>query len=193
MESAAFSKWNAVRLSMRQRFSIFSVNAAYTYQLNVGDVSWDGPFSTPSNSYNLAADWTSVPRHQFSGSVNSRLPLGVFLTTSLAVNNGNPYSITTGKDDNADGVINDRPPGVSRLSEIGPTYRSVSFNISKAFRIGRDRSNGASNMNVFANMTNAFNTVNLGTPGGVITSPFFGKSTSASNPREIEVGLRFQF
>jgi hypothetical protein len=46
---------------------------------------------------------------------------------------------------------------------------------------------------VFANMTNAFNRVHYGTPSGVLTSPNFGKSTSASNPREIEAGLRFQF
>jgi hypothetical protein len=48
-------------------------------------------------------------------------------------------------------------------------------------------------MNVFANMTNAFNHVHLGTPSGVLTSPFFGQVTSASDPREIEVGIRFQF
>jgi hypothetical protein len=192
LESAAISKWDGFRVSMRQRFSIFSVNANYTYQLNFGDASWDGPFSGPSNSYDLAADWARVPRHQFSGSVNSQLPLGVFLTTSVSINNGNPYSITTGKDDNGDGVINDRPVGMPRLTEIGPTYRSVGFNISKAFRVGKNK-NSASNLSMFANMTNAFNNVNRGTPSGVLTSPFFGKSTSASNPREIEVGTRFQF
>ena len=193
LESAALSKWNAFRVNMRQRFSIFSVNASYTYQMNTGDVSWDGPFSTPSNSYDLMADWASVPRHQFSSSVNSRLPMGVFLTTSFSMNNGNPYSITTGKDDNGDGVTNDRPAGTPRLSEIGPTSRNISFNISKAFQVGGKRDSGASNLNVFANMSNAFNIVNRGTPSGVITSKFFGKSTSASNPREIEVGMRFQF
>jgi len=192
LESAGISKWTGVRFSMRQRFSIFNVNANYTYQINAGDASWDGPFSSPSNNYDLASDWASIPRHQFNGSVNSRLPWDVYLTTSLSVNNGNPYSITTGRDDNGDGITNDRPPGMRRLTRIGPTYRSVGFNISKAFRIGSSR-NGASNLNVFANMNNAFNTVNLGTPSGVMTSPFFGKSTNASNPREIEVGMRFQF
>lgn len=193
LESAALSKWNAFRGSMRQRFSIFNINASYTYQLNTGDVSWDGPFSTPSNSYDLLADWASVPRHQFSGSVNSRLPLDVYLTTSFSMNNGNPYSITTGKDDNGDGITNDRPAGIPRLSEIGPVSKNVSFNISKAFQIGNRRSGGASNLNVFANMSNAFNIVNRGTPNGVVTSKFFGVSTSASNPREIEVGMRYQF
>jgi hypothetical protein len=178
---------------MRQRFSIFNLTASYTYQVNGGDAAWDGPFNSPSNNYDLAADWADVPRHQFSASVNSRLPLDVFLTTSVNVNNGNPYSITTGRDDNGDGVTNDRPPGMPRLTEIGPMYRSIGFNISKAFRIGNSRNGDARNLNMFANMTNAFNTVNLGTPSGLLTSPFFGKSTSASNPREIEVGMRFQF
>jgi hypothetical protein len=192
LESAALSKWNAFRVSMRQRFSIFSVNATYTYQMNTGDVSWDGPFSTPSNSYDLMADWAGVPRHQFNTSVNSQLPMGVFLTTSFSMNNGNPYSITTGKDDNGDGVTNDRPAGTPRLSKIGPSFKSVGFNISKAFQVRKTR-DGASNLNVFANMSNAFNMVNRGTPSGVMTSKFFGQSTSASNPREIEVGMRFQF
>lgn len=194
LEPAGLTRWHAFKVSMRQRFSIFNVNASYSYQLNTGDASWDGPFATPSNSYDLMADWASVPRHQFSANVNSRLPLNVFLTTSIAVRSGNPYSVTTGLDNNGDGVINDRPPGAPRLSEIGPTYRSVSFNISKAFQVRRRVRNGAApNLNVFANMTNAFNITNYGTPSGVLTSPFFGKPTSASNPREIEVGMRFQF
>ena len=192
LESSGLSKWHAFRGTMRQRFSIFSLNATYTYQLNTGDESWNGPFATPSNSYNLKADWASVTRHQFSGSVNSKLPMGIYLTASLSINNGNPYSITTGKDDNGDGVTNDRPAGVPRLSRIGPMYKNVSFNLSKAFKI-RGKKNDASSLNVFANVNNAFNIVNRGTPSGVLTSSFFRKSTSASNPREIEVGMRYQF
>ena len=193
LESTGRMVWNAVRLAMRQRFSIFSVNASYTFQMNTGDMSWDSPFATPSNNYDLYADWASVPRHQFNTSVNSRLPLGLFLTTSINIRNGNPYSITTGKDDNGDGIVNDRPVGVGRLTRIGPSYRSVDLNISKAFQVTMSQNGGGANVNVFANMTNALNKTNLGTPSGVMTSPFFGKSTYASNPREIEVGARFQF
>jgi hypothetical protein len=42
-------------------------------------------------------------------------------------------------------------------------------------------------------MTNAFNHTNFGTPSGIMTSSFFGMSTSAQDARQIEVGLRFQF
>jgi hypothetical protein len=193
LESTGLMKWNAVKVAMRQRFSIFNVNANYTFQMNTGDLTWDGPFATPSNNYDLAADWASVPRHSFNASINSRLPLGVFLTTNLYIRNGNPYSITTGKDDNGDGIVNDRPIGVGRLSKLGPAYRSVDLNFSKAFQVTMSQNGGGANLNVFANVTNTLNTTNLGAPSGVLTSPFFGKSTYASNPREIEVGARFQF
>jgi hypothetical protein len=49
------------------------------------------------------------------------------------------------------------------------------------------------NVNLFINMTNAFNRTNLRPPSGVMSSRNFGRSTSAENPREIEVGVRFQF
>lgn len=195
LESSGFSKWHAFRGSMRQRFSIFNVNATYTYELNTGDESWNGPFATPSNSYDLMADWANVPRHRFDASVNAKLPMEAYLTTSFSLRNGNPYSITTGKDDNGDGVTNDRPAGTPRLSKYGPMYKNISFNISKSLRLGgkNGNNNDAKSVNVFANMSNAFNMVNRNPPNGVMTSSFFGRSTSASNPREIEVGMRYQF
>ena len=48
-------------------------------------------------------------------------------------------------------------------------------------------------MNLFANVTNMFNQVLYNNPSSVMSSDNFGKYTSASDPREVEVGLRFQF
>jgi hypothetical protein len=95
-------------------------------------------------------------------------------------------------------VVNDRGPGQRRNGGNGPGYLSFDFNISKAFVFGANPvtpgpGNSRTNINLFANMTNAFNRVNRGEPSGVMTSPNFGKSTNAVNPREIEAGLRFQF
>ena len=80
-------------------------------------------------------------------------------------------------------------------SEVGPRYLNFNFNISKAFFIRRAPGSATSgtNINVFANMSNAFNHVHYGNPSGVLTSPNFGRITSASEPREIEAGIRFQF
>jgi hypothetical protein len=121
--------------------------------------------------------------------------LGIFLTSALAVNDGRYYTITTGKDDNMDSSPNDRPPGVPRNRGDGQWSVSANFNISKAFFLGAKPSNGGTqtNVNLFANMTNAFNRPNYNNPSGVMTSPNFGKITSAAEPRNIEVGMRFQF
>jgi hypothetical protein len=133
------------------------------------------------------------PVHRFNSSINSRLPLGVFLTTVITSQSGDFYNITTGFDDNGDGTFNDRPPGVGRYAATGPGRWDVGFNVTKAFRLRPSGGNGGPQLSVFANLNNAFNTTHLGTPEGVLTSPFFGKSTSADSPREIEAGMRFQF
>jgi hypothetical protein len=196
MQSTGMSTHHHIKASMRQRFSIFNVNANYTYY--TGDVDGLGPgnFELPTNSYNLHQDrgYPGNPHHTFNSSLNSRLPLDVYLTTVVSARSGQYYTVTTGKDDNKDGVINDRPAGVPKNTEVGPHYFDVSFNFSKAFEL--DRSGvGASGpqMNVFANLNNAFNMTHPGTPSGVMTSPFFGRSFNATSPRTIEVGMRFQF
>jgi hypothetical protein len=101
----------------------------------------DGWMALPSDNHHLGADWGRSSGHtprSFSFSANARLPLGLFVTGTLQWNGGQAYNITTGNDDNNDGVTNDRP-------------------------------------------------------SGVMTSPNFGKSTSARNPRQLEVGARFNF
>jgi hypothetical protein len=81
-----------------------------------------------------------------------------------------------------------------KFTEVGPKHLNVSFNFSKAFRLRSGTGNGGGpQVNVFANLNNAFNMTNPGTPSGVMTSPFFRRSTSASAAREIEAGMRFQF
>jgi len=134
-----------------------------------------------------------------NGTVNARLPSGIFLTGTMSMAGPNWYNVTTGKDDNKDGVVNDRPPGVPRNNGNGPRTLTFSFNVSKAFFFGappnsNGKGNGArTNLNVFANMTNAFNRTNVGSMSGVMSSPNFGKPTGALDPRQIEAGLRFQF
>ncbi len=198
------------RIGLRERFSIFNVTANYTFSSTYNDDGKGGTagtegqgFDLPMDSYNLRADWGRTgfsPKHNFTAAINARLPLDVYLTTNITARTRSLYNITTGKDDNGDGVANDRPAGVPRNSGDGPGFHNVSFNLSKAFPLSRaPGSAGARNGNtgpqasLFANLNNAFNMTHLGTPSGVMTSPFFGKSFNATLPREIEAGLRFQF
>jgi hypothetical protein len=198
LESTASSRSHVLTLSARQRFSIFNVNGSYSHSAQYND--GDNFFGTAADNYNLRADWgrSGRPIHEFNATMNAKLFMGVFLTGTVNANSGNLYNVTTGKDDNLDSNINDRPPGTPRNSADGPRFLAFNFNISKAFFLTAAPANGGNgtsraNMNLFANMNNAFNRTNYGTPSGVMTSPFFGRPYSARNAREVEVGLRFQF
>ncbi|MBI4474646.1 MAG: TonB-dependent receptor [Acidobacteria bacterium] len=48
-------------------------------------------------------------------------------------------------------------------------------------------------MQINMNIQNLFNHRNFQSPSGVLTSPFFGRSTRAQNPREVSMGVRFNF
>jgi hypothetical protein len=196
LESTGNDTKQTLRLSVRKRFSIFNASSSYQIQRVRGDVQ-GGAGTLATDAYNLAADSgrSPNPTHNVNASLNASLPLGVFLSGQMSYNSGRFYTITTGRDDNRDSNVNDRPPGGTPNTERGPQYLNFDFNISKAFFLRRAAGSATSgtNINVFANMTNAFNHVHYGTPSGVLTSPNFGKITSASDPREIEAGIRFQF
>jgi hypothetical protein len=195
LESTGWGFAHVVRLRVRQRVSIFNLSADYTLDKAKNNGS---PIARelPTDNWDARADFGNrvQPRHTVDGTVNARLPHGIFLATQLSGNSGRFYTITTGRDDNRDTTINDRPVGVGRNTARAPAYFNVNFNLSKAFFLSAAGSAGVRrNVNLFANVTNAFNWVHYGLPSGVLTSPNFGKSTSATDPREIEIGLRFQF
>jgi hypothetical protein len=196
LESNGHDIKHTLRVSVRKRFSIFNGSLSYTALRVRGDVQ-GGAGTLASNAWDIAADWgrSPQPTHTIDAGLNASLPLGIFLSGDLSHHSGRYYTITTGRDDNGDSNINDRPPGVAFNTERGPRYFNVDFNLSKAFFFRRTAANATSgtNVNVFANLTNAFNRVHYGTPSGVLTSPNFGRSISATSPREVEIGVRFQF
>ena len=201
LESTGFFRNHVFGVNIRERFSIFNITGNYNYFRFFND-NGEGPFGAPSNNLDLRSDWgrSGTPIHQINTTVNAKLIWGVFLTNTINVNSGNRYNITTGTDDNSDGNFNDRPAGYVRNAGDGPRFINFNFNISKAFFIGAKpeagKSGGGSqsNLNFFANMTNAFNRTNFGTPSGVMSSAdSFGKPYNARAAREIQVGLRYQF
>ncbi len=193
LTNQSFERTHTVRLSVRDRFSIFNMTGNYVYQNRFED---NCGYCLPTNTLDPRADWSTgnQPHHGFNASLNARVPFGIFLTQTVAGNTARYYTITTGNDDNQDGTKNDRPAGVGRNSVLGPGRLNFDLNISKAFFIGGAGSAGTrKNVNLFANITNQFNTVHYNNPASSMSSDNFGKYTSASDPREVEVGMRFQF
>jgi hypothetical protein len=195
LESTGNDRRLTLRLGVSKRFSLLNASVNYQYRRQRGDVA-GGEGTALTDSYDPQADWgnSSNPRHNVNATINARLPLGLFLTGALSFNSGRYYTMTTGRDDNRDSNINDRPAGIEPNSLHGPRYLNVDLNVSKAFFLTRaEGATSGMNANVFVNATNVFNRVHYGTPSGVLTSPNFGRSTSASNPRQVEAGVRFQF
>jgi len=189
-----------IGLSVQQRLRLFTVSGNYQWTHEMNDSQ--GAFSLPADNYDLAADWGrgNARVHFFNASVNAQLPLGIFMTVRVQARSGQPWTITTGRDDNGDTESNDRPPGVPRNSETGPGFRTTNVNLSKVFYLRRNASDagraaGGAGMqvNVFANITNALNRSNFQSVSGALTSKRFGQPTSAGDPREIQIGVRFQF
>ena len=185
-------------VNLQQRLRTFTLSGDYRFTNEMDDS--DGPFSLPSNNYDLAADWSRGDDrvHDFRGSVNAEVPLGIFLTFGVRARSGEPYTITTGRDDNGDTETSDRAPGVPRNSGTTPRFLSTDLNLSKVFFLRRSanasRAGGAgTQVNVFANITNVFNRTNIDRVSSTLTSSRFGQPIRADDPREIEVGLRFQF
>ena len=99
----------------------------------------DSPFGLPADSYNLAAERgpaLGFARHRFMSLANLPLKSRFRLGTSLRVQSGTPYNITTGRDDNGDTVSNDRPAGVTRNTGLGTAQIDLGLRLSWGLAFG---------------------------------------------------------
>lgn len=74
---------------------------------------------------------------------------------------------------------------------IGPGLFTVDASLAKQFRWGPGGS--ARRVELRIEAFNLFNTVNLGNPVAVLSSPVFGQIQTAGDARVIQLGLRFEF
>ncbi len=160
-------------------------------------------------------------RHRFMSIANVPLVARLRMATSVRVQSPLPYNVTTGRDDNGDTVSNDRPAGVTRNSARGTAQVDLGARLSWAIGFGTKppagvggpqvriiRGNdsdplgsfgGADGLNkrytleLYAQAYNLLNHTNALNFSGVLTSPFFGRPTSAAPPRRAEVGARLTF
>jgi hypothetical protein len=102
----------------------------------------DSATSLPANNFNPDGEWgpsRQDVRHRIQGMVNVPLFYGVRTSVSVQAQSANPYTITTGRDDNGDGVVNDRPEGVGRNTQRGASTWTMNLNINKQFALGGPR------------------------------------------------------
>lgn len=201
VESNASLRSNAFIASLQASIKK-AVKFKAQYTLSRSDDDTDGPLALPADSRNLGPEWGRSSfdmRHRFVLAGTSDLPGAFRLGLMLVANSGMPFNITTGSDDNGDGVANDRPAGVTRNTGQGPGFVQTDLRISKLFTFFKGPLNEDGDVSGFRKMEisfdafNLFNHTNLTNIIGQVSSPRFGQAASALPSRTIQMSVRFNF
>ena len=201
IESSGRLESYALKVTLKGDMSrFFQGIVMYTLQRVYNDTDGIGAF--PANNYDLSGEWSRAGfdrRHSLY--VYGTLNAGRFfkLGVVFSAKTGEPYSLTTGRDDNHDGFANDRPLGVRRNSLEGPGWVTLDLRWSKDFFFhphkkdqGKGREKGRS-ATIAVDAFNVLNRVNFGTFVGDLSSPFFGRPVSAGPARRMQASLSFKF
>ena len=151
--------------------------------------------SFPANNYDLSGEWARADydqRHRLNVLGSVRLSSSLNLGAGFAASSGMPYSMTTGRDDNRDGLANDRPAGIPRNSLQGPGFAELDLRCSYDWRLQKTKKDGAK-LTLALDAFNVPNRVNYVTYTGNLSSPFFGHAVAAKPPRRLQISTRFTF
>jgi hypothetical protein len=201
VESTGLLRSNALIASLQGRVKK-AVKFKAQYTLSRSDDNTDGPLVLPADSRDLGPEWGRSSfdmRHRFVLAGTSDLPGAFRVGLMLVANSGTPFNITTGSDDNGDGVANDRPPGVTRNTGDGPGFVQTDLRLTKLFNFYKGPLNEDGDVSGFRRMElsidafNVFNHPNLTGIIGETSSSRFGLATNALPPRTIQLSLKFNF
>ena len=194
IQSQGYLKGNAFELTFRGKPSkYFAGQIQYTLSRTYNNTS--GITFFPANSYNPAADWGRSDNdrlHKFDLLASSQPTRFFTFGAALSLYAGKPVNITTGADNNHDGIINDRPPGVARNTLPGPGTINLDLNLSHDFPLSK-RKHETRVLSVALNSFNVLNHPNYLTYIGTISSPLFGQPVAAQPPRRMQLDLQFKF
>ena len=199
----------------------------------------DGPFSIPATG-DLRDEWgpaasappiggflfNGVPigmqgplmtdvRSRLNATFNNQIIRNVLVSLGINTSTAPPYTLLTGRDDNNDGVFNDRPVGVGRNTRRASGQTMVFFVAGYQFAFGTvsglppgvgvfggggaaqvrtfDPGNKRYRMQLYVQVQNLTNQRNYAGYSGTMTSPFFGQPTTVAMMRKVDVGLTMQF
>jgi hypothetical protein len=220
LESTARSQNDSleVNVMLNYRPRRFTANVGYTLGQALNET--DGALTLPPNSFDISQEWgpsRQDVRHRVSASMNADAKAGFRLNMNLRAQSASRYNITTGLDENRDGQTNERPAGVGRNAGRGEPTANVDMGIVWEHSVGQRAAlnvqrggggrggsggrdgrasrapEGLFRFEIFARASNVLNLVNAQNFSGVVTSPFFGRATSAGAPRRLVLGMRAFF
>jgi hypothetical protein len=194
IQSEGYLKGNALELTFRGKPSkYFTGQVQYTLSRTYNNTS--GITFFPANSYNPSADWGRSDNdrlHKFDLLASSQPTRFFTFGAGLSLYSGKPVTITTGADDNHDGIINDRPAGIGRNTMPGPGTVNLDLNLAHDFPLSKKKKEGKV-LSVSLNSFNVLNHPNYVTYIGTISSPLFGQPVAAQPPRRMQLDVQFKF
>lgn len=194
IQSDGYQKSNAFEVTFRGSPAKFLTGQVqYTYSKTLNNTS--GITFFPANSYDPSADWAlsdNDRRHKFDLLGSAQAGKMFVLGVALSLYAGKPVNVTTGIDNNQDGVINDRPTGFARNSLPGPSVINLDLSLAHDFRLSKARES-KKKLTLSLNSFNVLNHVNDVTYVGVVTSPHFGSAVAAQPPRRFQLDAQFKF
>jgi hypothetical protein len=119
------------------------------------------------------------------------------VVTLVNASDGYVYMETTGRDDNGDGLLNDRPPGAGIWSLRTTPQWTMGGRCTYNVPFGTPPTGGGAparyRLSLFVAVSNLTNHANLTGFSGVMTSPFFRTATGVQNPRKVDIGMNVSF
>ena len=192
-----------------RRGDLITASVTFADKKNISDdFSPEFPFGYPNDPSNIDAEWgrsRSDEKYRVVLTGVFRLPWQMTVAPIYEYGSGQPWNHRLGYDFNGDGKSSDRPAGVRRNDEDGPSFRQLSLRLTKGFTLFGDN-----RLDVIAeafNLTDATNyDVNsidtaeflsgptLANPNlPFVRNPNFGRARATLPGREIQLGLRWIF
>ena len=207
-ESSGDSYYNGMIVSFNKQLSRWaSTRVSYTLSKTI-DNAGNFFFSTPQDNLNLRDERglsDNDQRHRLSVSGTLEAPRssgdslarraveGLGFSYIFTYASALPFNIVAGADRNFDTNFNDRPAGVGRNTGRGFDFASLDLRLSKRFRVTERLA-----IEAIAESFNTLNRSNFQLPNntfgsGAVPPASFGRPTAASDPRQIQFGLRLDF
>jgi len=194
IQSDGYQKSNSLEITFRGS-PVKALTGQVQYTLSKTYNNTGGVTFFPGNSYDPNAEWarSDNDRRQKFDLLGSAQAGRLFIFgVALSLYSGKPVNITTGSDDNQDGVVNDRPAGVGRNTLPGPGLIDLDLSVAHDFVFSKSPEHGKK-LTVSLNSFNVLNHPNYVTYVGVVTSPNFGRAVQAQPPRRFQVDAQFKF
>ncbi|MEO8026725.1 MAG: hypothetical protein ABI823_09630, partial [Bryobacteraceae bacterium] len=207
-----FSRGNQVLVSYTLSKTQDTLWPLFATQTGAGPQSWSNP-DNAEKAYSATSGLNADDHEPNRVTVNGlqKLPFGFQFAGIYTYFSPRRYNITTGRDNNGDGVLSDRPnfdaskTGNARYVDpgVGPGvagnlprnagiwskgYQVLNLRLSKQFKIKEK-----ARLELIMEGFNVFNHVNFSSFSGNIRSSLFLQPTAAFDPRQLQFGAKFDF